>query len=156
MIYLDKLEKLNFCKGLKPDHLNRLLLAGMMKEYQTGDRLFYEGQKSPEVYLLLEGEVSLETSMPGQEPMEFQTVGVGELLGWSPLLGLELMTSTARAVRPSRVLALNIARLNTMSAEDPQFAVEILRRTAITLARRLNATRQRVLELQCNPFQAVS
>jgi hypothetical protein len=54
------------------------------------------------------------------------------------------------------VLALNIARLNAMSADDPQFGLEILRRTAITLARRLNATRQRVLELQSNQWQAVS
>jgi CRP-like cAMP-binding protein len=155
MIYLDELDKLNFCKGLTPDHLNRLLLAGTTREFPDGARLFYEGQSSPEVYLLLAGEVSLETALPEQEPMQFQTVGVGELLGWSPLLGLKLMTSTARAVGATRVLALDVARLNALSAEDPHFGLEILRRTAITLARRLNATRQQVLALQCG-YQSVS
>ena len=156
MVYLDKLDKLNFCKGLSADHLSRLMLAGTMKEYLPGDRLFFEGLSSPEVYLLLEGEVSLETAMPGLEPMQFQTVGVGELLGWSPLLGLGMMTSTARALRPCRILALDIAKLNAMSEADPTFALEIMRRTAITLARRLNATRQQVLEHQCNHLQSVS
>ena len=103
---LDSLDKLNFCKGLSQDHLSRLVRAGTIKEYKTGDRLFFEGQRSADVYLLLEGQVVLETAMPGLEPMQFQTVGDGELLGWSPLLGLGLMTSTACALIPCRVLAL--------------------------------------------------
>lgn len=156
MVTLDRLDKLNFCNGLSADHLNRLLMAGTMKSYDVGERLFVEGQAAPEIYLILEGEVSLETSMPEMEPMRFQTVGVGDLLGWSPLLGLKYMTSTARAVAPCRVLVLDVVRLNAMSEEDPKFALEVVRRTALTLARRLNSTRRHLVAMQCGHLQSVS
>ena len=96
MLLLDKLDKLNFCKGLSMEYLRRLSAAAEVKAYQPRDRLFFEGQSSQEVYLLTDGEVVLETSLPGQDAMRLQTVGPGELLGWSPVLGLGVMTATAR------------------------------------------------------------
>ena len=146
MLVLDKLDKLNFCKGLPFEYQKRLFAAGEIKAYQPGERLFFEGQSSREIYLLAEGQVILETSIPGKDPMRLQMVGPGELLGWSPVLGLGVMTATARALTPCCALALNAARVLSLAEEDPKFVLEFMRRTAITLARRLNATRLQLVE----------
>jgi CRP-like cAMP-binding protein len=156
MLVLDKLNKLNFCKGLSIDYQRRLCAAGEIKTYQPGERLFFEGQSSKNIYLLAEGEVVLETSIPGQDPMPLQTVGPGELLGWSPVLGLGVMTATARAVTPCHVLALNADRILSQADEDPKFVLEFMRRVAITLARRLNATRLQLLDAYNDASQPVS
>ena len=156
MLLLDKLDKLNFCKGLSMEYLRRLSAAGEVKAYQPGDRLFFEGQSSQEVYLLTDGEVLLETSLPGQDAMRLQTVGPGELLGWSPVLGLGVMTATARAATPCHVLALNADRILSLAEEDPKFVLEFMRRVAITLARRLNATRLQLVEAYQDRSQEVS
>ena len=156
MLLLDKLDKLNFCKGLSMEYLRRLSAAGEVKAYQPGDRLFFEGQSSQEVYLLTDGEVVLETSLPGQDAMRLQTVGPGELLGWSPVLGLGVMTATARAATPCHVLALNADRILSLAEEDPKFVLEFMRRVAITLARRLNATRLQLVEAYRDGSQEVS
>ena len=156
MLLLDKLDKLNFCKGLSMEYLRRLSAAGEVKAYQPGDRLFFEGQSSQEVYLLTDGEVVLETSLPGQDAMRLQTVGPGELLGWSPVLGLGVMTATARAATPCHVLALNADRILSLAEEDPKFVLEFMRRVAITLARRLNATRLQLVEAYQDRSQEVS
>jgi CRP-like cAMP-binding protein len=156
MLVLDKLDHLNFCKGLSMEYQRRLFAAGEIKAYQPGDRLFFEGQSSKEVYLLLDGKVILETAMPGQDPMPVQTVGAGELLGWSPVLGLGVMTATARAITRCHVLALNADRILSFAAEDPNFVLEFMRRVAITLARRLNATRLQLLEAYPDTSQVVS
>ena len=156
MLLLDKLDKLNFCKGLSMEYLRRLSAVGEVKAYQPGDRLFFEGQSSQEVYLLTDGEVVLETSLPGQDAMRLQTVGPGELLGWSPVLGLGVMTATARAATPCHVLALNADRILSLAEEDPKFVLEFMRRVAITLARRLNATRLQLVEAYQDRSQEVS
>jgi CRP-like cAMP-binding protein len=156
MLVLDKLDNLNFCKGLSLEYQRRLFAAGEIKVYQPGDRLFFEGQSSRDIFLLVEGQVILETSIPGQDPMRLQMVGAGELLGWSPVLGLGVMTATARAITPCHVLALNAAQILSLAEEDPKFVLEFMRRVAITLARRLNATRLQLLEAYRDTAQEVS
>ena len=156
MLVLDKLDKLNFCKGMSIDYQRRLFAAGEFKTYQPGERLFFEGQSSKNTYLLAEGEVVLETTIPGQDPIPLQTVGPGELLGWSPVLGLGVMSATARAVTPCHVLALNADRILSQADEDPKFVLEFMRRVAITLARRLNATRLQLLDAYKDTSQPVS
>jgi CRP-like cAMP-binding protein len=156
MLVLDKLDKLNFCKGLSPEYQFRLFAAGEIKAYQPGERLFFEGQSSQEIYVLADGEVALETSIPGQDPMPFQTVGQGELLGWSPVLGLGVMSATARAITPCYALALNVDEILSWSDKDPKFVLEFMRRVAMTLARRLNATRLQLLQACSEPSQPVS
>jgi CRP-like cAMP-binding protein len=156
MVILDTLDKLSFCKGLTKESLHVLVSLGEFRSYQAGECIFYEGLRSDEVYLLAEGRVALETSIPAREPMCVQEAGPGELLGWSPVLGLGVMTATARALSPCRVLALKAERILALAEEDPKFVLEFMRRTAITLARRLSATRKRLLEACNTEGQAVS
>jgi CRP/FNR family cyclic AMP-dependent transcriptional regulator len=156
MVVLDKLDKVTFMRGLSNEYRERLISAGQFKSYQPEICIFHEGQSSAEVYLLAEGQVALETSVPGQGPMRVQTVSAGELLGWSPVLGQGVMTATARALTPCRVLALNAAKILAFAEEDPQFVLEFMRRTAITLAQRLNATRLQLLEAYGHEAHAVS
>jgi CRP/FNR family cyclic AMP-dependent transcriptional regulator len=156
MVTLDRLEKLSFCKGLTKEYMQRLVSLGEFKTYRPGDCIFYEGVTSAAVYLLIEGEVALETSLPGHDPVCMQTEEAGELLGWSPVLGLGYMTATARVLTPCRVLALNAAKILSLAEADPAFVLEFMRRTATTLARRLNATRLQVLEVYRDEAQEVS
>lgn len=156
MVILDKLDKMSFCKGLPKDYLSRLVSLGEFRDYETGEYIFREGVSSEELFLLADGYVSLETSIPGQEPMRVQKVAPGELLGWSPILGMGVMTASARALQPCRVLALNAARILALADKDPKFVLEFMRRTAVTLARRLSATRLQVLAAYNNDGQAVS
>jgi len=156
MVVVDKLDKLTFCQGLSREYVDRLISLGSVRNYQPGDRLFYEGQPSEEVFLLAKGEVALETSVPGQGSMRVQTVEAGELLGWSPVLGLGVMSASAIALTPCRVVALNANRILALADEDPKFVLEFMRRTAVTLAQRLNATRLQLLEAYGSQVQAVS
>ena len=146
MILLDELENLTFCEGLAPDHLHMIARAARLEEHLPGTVLFREGHESAYVYLLLQGEVSLEIEVPGQEPLAVQQVGAGELLGWSPLFGLGPMTATARTTTRCRLGALAAADVLALSRQDALFGQEFLRRTAATLSQRLRALRLQVLE----------
>jgi SulP family sulfate permease len=156
MVTMDKLEGLSFCKGMPKEYLKLLLSAGHLMTFPAGTYLFHEGLHSGLVYLLSEGQAALEVSLPDVGPMRLQTVSPGELLGWSPLLGLGWMTASAVALTPCRVLAVDVDRVLALATGNPPFGMEFMRRLAITLAQRLNATRQQLLETQQYQGQAVS
>ena len=47
----------------------------------------------------------------------------------------------------TRVVEINIAQLLTICERDPQFGYELMRRTALALAKRLSATRMQLLNV---------
>ncbi len=156
MVLLDKVEELTFCEGMAKEDFGRLFAAGEFQSYLEGSYIFQEGLHCDHVFLLCEGEVALEVSLPGSGPVEILTVGPGELLGWSPLLGLGWMTASARALSNCQVLALDAKEILAMTRNDPRFGMELMRRVAVTLARRLNATRLQLLQVRGVEGQVVS
>jgi CRP-like cAMP-binding protein len=147
MVLLDMLDDIDFVKGLAPEARGYLAAIGELREYPPGTVLFQEGKDSYYVYLVMSGKVELEMRVPGVGPMPIQTVGPGELLGWSPVLHLGPMTATARTLTRCRVIAFHARRLLDLCEETPQLGVEFLRRTSATVAQRLSATRLRLLNL---------
>jgi CRP/FNR family cyclic AMP-dependent transcriptional regulator len=147
MVLLDMLDDIDFLKGLAPEARGYLAAIGELREYPPGTVLFQEGKESCQVYLVSSGKVELEMRVPGVGAMPIQTVGPGELLGWSPVLQLGPMTATARALTRCRVVAFNVRRLLDRCEEMPPLGMEFLRRTSATMAQRLNATRLRLLNL---------
>jgi nucleotide-binding universal stress UspA family protein len=99
------------------------------------------------VPVVIEGQIALEVEMPTGGTRPIQTVGPGKLLGWTPLLSQAAMTATARAVQPSRLVAVNAMQAREACARNPSFGVELMRRTALALSRRLHATRLQLLEV---------
>jgi CRP-like cAMP-binding protein len=154
MVPLDELEELAFCEGLAPEHLHLIARAARLQEHLPGTVLFREGHESPYVYLLLQGEVSLEVEVPGEGALSVQELGAGELLGWSPVLGLGPMTGTARTLTRCRLAALAAADVRALGRQDPLFGAEFLRRTATALAQRLRATRLQLLQARSEAMTA--
>lgn len=156
MVSIDHPENLTFCKGMSKEDLRRLVSVGEVKNHPAGAYLFREGMHSDHIFLLGEGKVALEMSLPDTEVVRIQTVGPGELLGWSPLLGLGYMTASAVTLEPCRVLVLDVKRILALVEKDPSFGVDLMRRLARTLVRRLEATRLQLLEAHRYDGQAVS
>jgi len=146
MVPVQTLEKLAFLEGFPPEYLKPLVGVAKVVEVPAGDIVFHEGQKSPNIYLVIEGKVALEIDVVARGTTVIQTVGPGKLLGWTPLLAQGLMTATARAVEPCRLVAINAMQVLQACAQNPEFGMEFMRRTALALARRLNATRMHLLE----------
>jgi CRP-like cAMP-binding protein len=146
MVPLHTLEKLAFFEGFPPEYLKPLVGVAKVVEVPAGEVIFNEGQKSPNIYVLIEGKVALETWVTGRGVTLIQTIGPGKLLGWTPLLGQGMMTASARAVEASRLVALNAMQTLETCHQNSKLGMELMRRTAAALSRRLNATRLHLLE----------
>jgi CRP-like cAMP-binding protein len=146
MVALETLEKIDFLEGFPPEYLKPLAAVAEVVSVPADEVLFREGEKSPCIYLVISGKVGLEIWVTGNGLTRVQTVGPGRLLGWTPILTQGPMTARAIALEPCRLLAINAMQALEACAQNPRFGMEFMRRTAIALSRRLNATRQQLLD----------
>jgi len=147
MVSLETLKHIQFLQDFSDDHLQHLASLAEIKEFPAGGEVFREGQSSPSVFLVVQGKITLEINVPTRGAMQFQTVGSGELLGWTPVLGPGPMTATARVQTPSTLLALNGAQMQAFCAHDLSFGFAFMQRIAQVLASRLSATRLVLMDL---------
>jgi CRP/FNR family transcriptional regulator, cyclic AMP receptor protein len=141
------LRTLAFLAAATDEDLQLLVPAMRIEPHSAGGVLFREGTYSGHAFIVAGGIVALEINGPGRRPRRFQTVGPGELLGWSPLLGSGPMTATARALTDVRVVVLQARAVLDLCARDPRFGFQFMQRTAAAVAARLSATRLQLLDV---------
>jgi len=142
MILLEEISNIEFLRNLGETYLNQIALLAQLKEWQEGTVLFQEGQTSPFIYFVLQGTIGLEVTEPDGEPVRLATVGEGELVGWSPVLGQRPLTATARALTHCRLAVLDAQRILGLCERDPRFGMAFLQQIALILAARLDETRR--------------
>jgi CRP-like cAMP-binding protein len=148
------LGELRFFQGLPAGTLELLGSLAEGREVPGRGVVFREGEPSTFVHVVVAGRVALEINVPGRGAVAIHTIGPGELLGWSPLLGPGPMTATARAVVPSRLVSLHAPQLLALCEHNPALGLELMRRTARALAQRLGATRLQLLDVYRNELPA--
>ena len=147
MVSQETLKNIQFLQDFSDDHLQHIASLAEIKEFPAGSVVFREGQPPSSAYLVVQGNITLEINVPARGAMQSQTVGSGELLGWTPVLGPGVMTATARVQTPSTLLVLNAAQIRSFWAYDPSFGFAFMQRIAQVLTSRLFATRLLLLDV---------
>jgi len=141
------LRSLQFSAGFPGDVIRQLAAISSTHEIDAGDTLFREGDLHEKLYLLVSGKVALKMLVPGRGEVCLLTVGLGEFLGWSGFLQQTAMTATAVATEDSKLVATPTRQLNDLCEANPSFGLQLTRRVAQALSRRLLATRLQLLDL---------
>jgi CRP-like cAMP-binding protein len=139
-----------FFKGLADPHVERLAAVAMPVEFPAGKQIFKEGSPANRFYLLTSGEVALESSSnecdDERKPMLIETIGAGDVLGWSWIFPPYYWHFDARAESPVKAIFFYGSRLREQCEHDHDFGYELMKRTAEVAIVRLQSTRQRLLE----------
>ena len=83
MVPPETLKHIQFLQDFSDDYLQQLAEMAEIKEFPADGVVFREGQQSSSVYLVVQGNLALEFNVPSRGDMQFQTLGAGELLGWT-------------------------------------------------------------------------
>jgi CRP/FNR family transcriptional regulator, cyclic AMP receptor protein len=129
-----------FLNGLDARHLNTLAECAMQTSFKAGETIFRQGDPANRFYLLKNGRVSLETS----NGAVVQTIGAGDVLGWSWLFPPYFWSFDARAVEPTEAIFIYGSRLRELCEADHDLGYEIMKRTATVVIQRLMSTRQQL------------
>lgn len=128
---------------------SRELVLGIAQEvhFDEGETIFREGDHARNLYVLLDGEVSVETNAPPRGSIVINTIGPGEWFSWSALLEPWIETATCRAIEPSDALAIRGGALMDLCRDDTKLGFEVYRMLASVVARRLVATTLQLVDL---------
>lgn len=135
-----------FFKGLDR-YLPLLTGCATNVRFNADAYLFREGEAADRFFLIREGRVALEVSVPDRGPVVVQTLGPGEVLGWSWLFPPYQWHLDARAVEPVHAFALDGVCIRGKCEQDHELGFELMRRFSHVLVSRLQATRLQLLDV---------
>ena len=141
------LAKHPFLKGLKPEHLKILVGCASNVRFNAGQFLFHEGEEANEFYMIREGKVAVQIQGAERGPITVQTIGEGEVLGWSWLIPPYRWRFDVKALELTRAIALDGKCLRAKSEEDHDLGYQLLRRFAGIIVERLEAARLQLLDV---------
>lgn len=136
-----------FFADMAPEHLRTLAGCATERTFGPGEFILREGEHAATFYLLLQGNVAVETFVPGRGPITIQTLHAGDVLGWSWLFPPYRWHFDARALTPVTALEFNGACLRQQCDDDPALGYDVMKRVAQTIIQRLQATRLQLMEL---------
>ncbi|MEZ6133489.1 MAG: cyclic nucleotide-binding domain-containing protein [Pirellulaceae bacterium] len=133
--------------GLDEATVAKLKSLGTVKSFQEGTILFNESEQHAQLYFVCHGNFRLEMVTQACGMQTILSVGVGELLAWSALIGDRSMTATATAMQDSAAIVFDAASLKAALDADVVLGYAVMQAVARALSRRLLATRLQLLDL---------
>lgn len=147
----DMLVEHPFFVGCSSDCMYVVTGCAANARFSAGAMLCQEGEPAEHFYLLREGRVAIECFVPGRGKVSIQTLGPGDVFGWSWIVPPYVFDFDARVLHDSRVVSLDAACLRGKCDVDAALGYELLRRFSGVMVDRLRHTRMRLLDLYGAP-----
>ena len=111
--------------------------------FRAGARIFTEGGDATRCWIIRDGEVRLDAQVPRRPSVAIETLGSGDVLGWSWLFPPHTWRFSAVATEPTLAIEFPGAELRQLCAADPVLGYELTTRLMGVVVQRLQATRAR-------------
>ena len=148
MTHADLIAEQAFLNGLRPMYLERLSYYAKRSVFRAGQRIFSEGGRADRFWVIRDGQVRLDTHVPGRTDAVVETLGAGSVLGWSWLFPPYTWHFGAVAVTQCLTVEFDGPGVQALCDRDPELGYELTRRFLPVVVERLQATRTRLLDLR--------
>jgi CRP/FNR family transcriptional regulator, cyclic AMP receptor protein len=139
-----------FLAGMNRTQLALLTDCAIAAHFKKGETILREGELANRFYLIESGKVVLESSDDFEQPVIVETIGHGDLLGWSWMFPPYVWNFTARAVEPTEAIFFYGTILREYSERDPSLGYQLFKRMAPVMLRRLQAARKKMLAMDAH------
>ncbi len=136
-----------FLEGLAPQHIQLIVGCASNVRFDAGQTIFHEGEEANQFYIVRHGKIALEIFAPNRGSLIVETLGEGDILGWSWLIPPYEWHLDAKAIELTRAIALDGKCLRKKCEEDHELGYELLKRFAHIIEARLEATRMQLLDM---------
>jgi CRP/FNR family cyclic AMP-dependent transcriptional regulator len=148
---MEKVEKIleghPFLRDMDPKCLKLVAGCASIVSYDAGQMIYREEEDADQFLLILTGKVAIEIFVPGRGPLTIQTLGPGDVLGWSWLFPPYRRQFDARAVEQTTGVALDGRYLREMVEEDHDLGYQLIKRVSQVAVMRLRATSHQLLDI---------
>jgi len=132
---------IRFFDGYTDKQLGTIAHMSSIKEFRVKEILFEQYDELSEVYVLLEGTLTIGISLAKEKRIHLGTIEESELFSWSAAFSPFISTAWVMAITPAKVIAINAKKLNKEIEKDCDFGFKTMSKIAQTISRRLSDTR---------------
>lgn len=143
---IDDLKKVRFFESTSDKHLKMIANISSIKKFKVEEVLFEQYKELSELYLLLEGSLSLGINLPQGKKIHLSNIEEGQLFSWTAFFYPYISTAWVKAIKPVQVIAIDAKKLkevidNASDLHDCEFGFKIMEKIIKTVSHRLNDTR---------------
>lgn len=136
-----------FLRGMPEEHLAFLAAHAVLLPVPARHRFFEVGGAAQRFLLIRSGQVALDVVAPGTGRVVVEAIGMGEVVGVSWFFPPYRWQFGAVALQPTEVFEVDGPPVRQRCEEDPDFGYQFTRRLIAVVARRLQGTRLRMIQL---------
>ncbi len=136
-----------FFKGMNDQHLAFLVSVARPLHIEPNHFMFRQGGGADCFLVLYRGDMAIELHVGAKGARIIQTVGPGEVIGWSWMYPPHRWMYDGRALNTVDCLCLDGESVRNHMADDHEFGFEILRRFGEVIVESLNRTRLQLLDV---------
>jgi len=137
-----------FLAGMNRSQVALLTDCAMAVHFEKGQIIFREGEMANRFYLIETGKIVLESSERLGNLVIIDTIGHGDLLGWSWMFPPYTWRLTARAVEPTSAIFFYGTILREYCERDCSLGYQLFKRMAPVMIKRMQAARRKMLGIQ--------
>jgi CRP-like cAMP-binding protein len=142
-----------FLAGMNPTQLALLTDCAIPVQFNKGQTILREGEMANRFYLIESGKVVLESGEGFGDPVVIETIGAGDLVGWSWMFPPYVWHFTARAAEPTTAIFFYGTILREYCERDHSLGYELFKRMTPVMMKRLQAARRKMLYLHAHRAQ---
>jgi len=136
-----------FFSGLEHETLQLLSNCSFNAVFETDHFVFQKDDHADIFYVIRSGRVVVQESTPGRGIVVLQTLGPGDVFGWSWLFPPYRWSFDVRTLEFTDTIGFDGPGIRALSEERKDIGFELMRRFASVVCDRLNATRERMLSM---------
>lgn len=144
---LDILTTIPWFLELSKRQLEALANISSIIEVKAGQTIFCEGDQLDHMYIILEGEVGVDMSVPTRGQVRIYVAEPLDIIGWSKLTPVvRQRVGSTTAIKNSRLLLIQGDELVTLCDQDRQVGYIIYKRLANIVASNMLLTKLQLLD----------
>lgn len=143
----DRPERVPIIDDLPAGPRQRLAARMTRLTLETGVTFMREGEVTTSLTVIVRGRVALRMRVPERGAVTILTLDPGDLVGWSAIVPPYRATTSATTLEPTELAVIDAAELRDLLAKDAELAASFLPPVLETVAARVAATRDQLLDL---------
>jgi len=148
MIPVKELKEAVLFNGLNTKQLQLFNKHFTEGNFQTGEVIFVQGEPAQNLYIFLEGEVSLGIKAKGEIDITAYSVGKkGEIFGLSSLIKPYRNNVSATCSKKTRVFSIRGETVRKLMQQNSKVGLQMMERVTEIYFNRLNSTRAMITNL---------
>ena len=136
-----------FFQDMRQEYIDSLAGCASNVRFKARETVFQQDEKANHFYILESGKIAIDLSTPGRGVLTIETLGEGQVLGWSWLFPPYEWQYGARAVEDTKAIAMDARCLRGKCETDPALGYDLMKRFSAIMARRMQRARLQMLDI---------